>query len=130
MKNFLLCLAVVLLNACSHSSLTEQKEDRKFDGVWQGFGVQDNDTSWLIKMTLRAGRYAIDYPSLNCGGTLTLLRQDAISIEFNEKITYGKDICVDNGRTVLVQRGIDSAQFRWYYPDGKQGALGSMKRMP
>jgi hypothetical protein len=46
-------------------------------------------------MHITQGGATIDYPSLSCGGSLTLLSNSGTSAQFHEHITYGN--CVDGG---------------------------------
>ncbi len=72
-------------------------------GVWTGKGFQvlsdGKTTSWTINMRIdaRGNATSIDYPSLNCGGTLTYLRAIGDVREYRETLTYGKERCTNNG---------------------------------
>jgi LCCL domain len=63
-------------------------------GIWSGRGSQDgSELSILIGLTpgpteTVVGTFA--YPSLSCGGTLTLLSVDGQSIKLAENLTYGQ----------------------------------------
>ena len=46
-------------------------------------------------MHITQGGATIDYPSLSCGGSLTLLSNSGTSAQFHEHTTYGN--CVDGG---------------------------------
>lgn len=112
----------------SWSFTTNNVTSSGFEGIWNGSAVQINNTSWTIKVTIASGQYSIDYPSLSCGGYLVLLQESTNSIEFREYITYGTSSCVNNGKTVLVKTGANSAEYQWYYPDGSKGATGTVTR--
>ena len=59
-----------------------------FDGKWKGNGEQIG-SKWTIKINIDNDikKYTIDYPSLNCGRTLTLLSETNKKIEFRELLT-------------------------------------------
>jgi hypothetical protein len=106
-------------------------------GVWEGEGQQDG-LSWTIKITLAENESLIEYPSLECGGTLTLLVEEDAQLLFREDITYGMLTatecgCIDNGFVELTDQNDDSLIYRWYYPDedsnqGDLGAIGTVTR--
>jgi len=123
MKRLLVFAGILLFTACS-ANISESG----FDGIWEGAGIQDDNSSWTIKVTIVGDQYSIDYPSLSCGGQLVLLSSNSNEMEFKEKLTYGKSNCIDNGKTVIVKAGNNSAQFLWYYPDGRKGATGTLTR--
>ena len=56
-------------------------------------------------MVLKAGakRFAIEYPSLSCGGRWQLISLNAWRARFRERLDHGQDKCADNG-SVLIQR--------------------------
>jgi len=73
-------------------------------GTWEGTGYQTDDKStW--EMVLKAGgkRFAIDYPSLSCGGRWQLISLSTGRARFRERLDHGQDKCADNGN-VLIQR--------------------------
>jgi hypothetical protein len=101
-------------------------------GVWKGAGAQDNGSKWTILIALTPGKInsiagTVAYPSLNCGGELTLKRSSFQALELAEKITYGD--CVDQGTMVLKLISIGKLQFNWFYPDGKAGAIGRLQKI-
>jgi hypothetical protein len=103
-------------------------------GVWEGNGSQAS-SSWTISITLTPGTVnsvvgTIAYPSLSCGGTLTLHRINNQSIELDEKFSYGSRQCTP-GRVVL-QRSSDEQnqlEYKWLFPDGREGATGSVRKI-
>jgi hypothetical protein len=73
-------------------------------GTWEGTGYQiDSDTTWTMRLTVRGGKYLIEYPSLNCGGRWRRLSINSRVATFREQIAVGRDACVDQGR-VVIQR--------------------------
>jgi len=61
------------------------------------------------------------YPTLMCGGPLTLVTDAGDRREFDESITTGggPNGCVDGGRVVLVRSG-DQMSYEWFYQPGDQ----------
>jgi LCCL domain len=103
-------------------------------GVWEGNGTQAG-SSWTISISLTPGAVnsvvgTISYPSLSCGGTLTLHRIKNQSIELDEKFTYGSEKCVP-GRVVLQPSSDEQNQleYKWLFPDGTEGATGSVRKI-
>jgi hypothetical protein len=91
-------------------------------GVWEGEAVQrSNQTSWTISMALQPARKQgtagiIAYPSLACGGELTLVAASASETRLREHITFGS--CVDDGSIVVRVAGGGRLSWRWYTPNG------------
>jgi hypothetical protein len=103
-------------------------------GVWEGTGSQSS-SSWTISITLTPGTVnsvvgTIAYPSLSCGGTLTLHRIKTQSIELDERFTYGSNRCVP-GRVILQSSSDEKNQleYSWLFPDGRKGAAGSVRKI-
>ena len=99
------------------------------EGVWEGAGVQTNDSSWSIRVTIGDGKYLVEYPSLTCKGTLSLTEKTAGYLRAVETITSGKGNCIDGGVVVLVWRQPQEVDYLWYFPDGKMGAIGVLTRV-
>jgi hypothetical protein len=102
-------------------------------GIWEGIGFQyNNQHTWSIRMTLDSGQAgslngAIEYPSLQCGGELTLLRITDTFIELHEDITYGGN-CVDNGTITMRLTDEKTADWKWSYADGTEGAESTLTK--
>jgi hypothetical protein len=84
-------------------------------GTWEGQGFQKNRSgpvmSWSIRLRiLQNGNGTIEYPSLNCGGTLTRL-PTAVIAQYREHIDHGS-MCADNG-TVEIQVDRDKLLYHW-----------------
>lgn len=95
--------------ALSRVSSTVNHLPAGYAGVWRGRGVQTNPSSeWSILIGLSGSQVgvvvgAIAYPSLACGGELTLLEVIPESLMLHETITYGS--CVDEGIITLSLGG-------------------------
>lgn len=97
-------------------------------GVYRGIGYQNNGTSWSIEITVGRETSTIKYPSLFCGGVLSVKRVKDMRVEFYEDITYGNN-CVDNGVTVLsITDAADTFYYYWQYDNGVTGAVGTVRR--
>ncbi|MBL3591736.1 MAG: hypothetical protein JMN24_18440 [gamma proteobacterium endosymbiont of Lamellibrachia anaximandri] len=99
-------------------------------GIWEGEG-QQSGISWTIRIEIQANEQLISYPSLDCGGTLSLLEESEAQLLFWEDITYGP--CLD-GYMELTDQSATELVYRWYYPEagnqiGELGAIGSVTRI-
>lgn len=101
LRSFGLCL--LLLLACSVAS-AQSRSNSWIRGTWEGTGYQTDDKStWEMVLKAGAKRFAIDYPSLSCGGRWQLISISAWRARFRERLDHGQDKCAVNG-SVLVQR--------------------------
>lgn len=107
----------------------------QYVGTWKGDGVQDNGSKWSILIAITPGKVnsvvgTIAYPSLSCGGELTLRRVSDRSIALFENLTYLGNNCISRGTVVLKPTfSNDRLEFNWFYPDGKIGGNGSIERI-
>ena len=85
-------------------------------GHWCGIGEQTNPDGaksfWTARMRLAGTEGRMDYPSLDCGGTLAFERSDGAIDVYRERITYGHDRCIDDG-LVAVERMGTSVRWEW-----------------
>jgi hypothetical protein len=100
-------------------------------GIWEGVGEQPG-ISWTIKITLSRSEQLIEYPSLECGGFLTLLEEREGYLLFRETITFNT-ICADQGFIELVETGANSFDYNYYFPNtsnimGLLGATGQITK--
>jgi hypothetical protein len=101
-------------------------------GVWEGEGQQEG-ISWTIRIDLQENEQLIEYPSLNCGGFLTLLEESDAQLLFRETITFGTG-CVDQGFVELTDQSENELVYRYYWPGGGEemgelGAIGSVTKV-
>ncbi|NET25672.1 hypothetical protein [Okeania sp. SIO1I7] len=87
-------------------------------GIWEGSGVQNTGSEWSIFLALIPGPIdsivgTIAYPSLRCGGELTLQKFTEEKIELFENITYGKSSCVNQGYITL--EFVSRRKLNYYY---------------
>lgn len=91
-------------------------------GRWCGIGEQTNPDGtksyWTINLRLEGRQGHIEYPSLDCGGVLTFERTDSrLNMHFyRERITYGRDRCLDGGLLGVQQIGT-TLQWEWVGTD-------------
>jgi hypothetical protein len=99
-----------------------KQEEGKLTGVWEGEALQrSNQTSWTIAMALQPAKKQrtagiIAYPSLACGGELTLVAASTAETRLREQITYGN--CIDDGSIVVRTAAGGRLWWRWYMPNG------------
>jgi hypothetical protein len=103
-------------------------------GDWSGKANQNNNTAWPISLSIVPGTLGsvvgkIDYPSLNCGGELTLKRVTRNSIELFENLTYGAGPCVDRGTNILKLSSSRKLDFNWLNPRGELEAIGMLRKV-
>lgn len=71
----------------------------------------------------------VAYPSLNCGGELTLRRLNSDSIELFENLTYGTQRCINRGTVKLKFVSSRRLNFSWFTPGGSQDAEGIIQKI-
>ena len=91
----------------SRDAAAGRPADRKaFAGTWRGPVDQPGSQpySMAMKLRLRNGKLSgsVDYPELRCGGTLTEASGVPGGIMLTERITYGGDTCVSEGRWSMM----------------------------
>ncbi|MEH2193024.1 MAG: hypothetical protein V7K98_10310 [Nostoc sp.] len=101
-------------------------------GVWRGSAIQNNNTQWSILMTLIAENVdtivgTTAYPSLQCGGELTLNRVNNNAIELLEDITYGN--CIDYGIITLKRVSTKKLEFAWRSKKDPSIAAGEVQKI-
>lgn len=92
--------------------------------IWKGKGFQNDGQSWSILIKQQSSRWFIEYPSLACGGELKCLEVKKNHMKFREDITVGTDKCFNGGLIELHMKNDNTAEYYWYYPNGKKGAEG------
>ncbi|MES9991847.1 MAG: hypothetical protein ABW098_07830 [Candidatus Thiodiazotropha sp.] len=82
-------------------------------GLWEGEGQQPG-ISWTISIDLQLDQQLIEYPSLNCGGYLTLMEESDAQLQFRETITFGTGYCCDQGIVELTDQSETELVYRWF----------------
>lgn len=78
------------------------------EGEWAGEGYQsDTRTTWTVRLSVRNGSFAIEYPNIPCSGSWNLTNKHSRGASFTEYITQGTDRCVQNER-VMIEKVSDS----------------------
>lgn len=127
MNKFIFVCSLLLSLSCLAD--TGQSDTlNQFTGEWEGVGKQDNDTQWSIRVNIRPNLYVIDYPSLTCGGVLTLLNTTDTSLVFKETLTYGFAQCINHGEVVLNKVAEHKADYHWFSSQNKMEAVGNLTR--
>ena len=102
-------------------------------GIWEGEGQQQG-VSWTIRAVLQLDEQLIEYPSLNCGGFWELIEETEAQLSFRETITFGNNICADQGLVELTDQSENELIYRYYFADGAGGfqdevsAIGNLTR--
>ena len=99
----------------SHNAIPAKDNLTPKVGVWEGAGQQVG-ASWTIRIDIKKNEQLIEYPSLNCGGFLTLLENSETRLLFKETITFGRHSCVDQGFVALVDRTATELTYLYYWP--------------
>ena len=95
--------------------------DPSLTGTWVGTG-QQGEHSWPMKVTFGDDHAKVEYPSLGCGGRWepqTDSNVPGVVGQFNEKLEYGHDGCIDDG-AVRIRAAPDGLNFDWAPAVGAQ----------
>lgn len=99
MRRFASAAGLLLLSA---AVVCGQTRGGWLRGEWAGTGYQtDTDNTWTMKLTAKGRTYAVEYPSLECGGRWRLLSLTRSRAIFRETITRGTERCAQGGRVVI-----------------------------
>ena len=82
--------------------------------VWSGHGIQGHK-SWSMEVTFSGVDNIVRYPSLNCSGRWTRMRETEHSITYVESITKGSG-CLNYGIIQIVASGDDALSFNYHIP--------------
>ncbi|MCH2046545.1 MAG: hypothetical protein MK212_20685 [Saprospiraceae bacterium] len=131
MKIILLLLAPLLLH------IPNNRVDISWlDGRWKGLGYQPDgiEKTWSVDLTCNTEKedFTIQYPSLDCSGSWTIVESFENRIVFREKIKKGLDKCVPTG-VIIVTRINDNYISYSYFIEryGKQylSSFSTLKRI-
>lgn len=109
----------VVAIVCLFFSLTvavcpQGKSRTWLNGNWEGTGYQmDTDTTWTMSFRARGKRYRIEYPSLKCSGTWRLVSVNSRRAIFRERITVGRESCVDRGVVTIEKLNGSQIAYRF-----------------
>jgi hypothetical protein len=98
-------LGTLILTLILNSAIPGQTNPNTWiRGTWEGTGYQTDDQStWTMLLTVRGGKFSIEYPSLNCGGRWQSITLNSYRARFKERLDHGQDKCTDHGN-VVIQR--------------------------
>ena len=106
-------------------------EAQTLSGQWCGWGQQtgpgDYRSAWSGNLSLDGATGHMEYPSLQCGGTLTFEGVDGNVHWYRERITYGHDRCLDGGRVGVEPEG---TSMRWQWTGSGARATALLFRTP
>jgi hypothetical protein len=115
MKRFLAALVLLVLSAGA------QTRGGWLRGTWEGTGYQvDSASTWTMVLSLKRGRYTVEYPSLECVGRWRLVQVSRTRAIFRETITQGVDKCSNGGRVVLDRLNPRQIGVRFSYQDSRE----------
>ncbi|HRQ39775.1 MAG TPA: S8 family peptidase [Chloroflexota bacterium] len=101
-----------------------------FKGTWQGETNQGGNWTILFSLTSSVlGEIAgsLSYPSLRCGGELTLTEVSNNIAVFSQDITFGS--CVDNLMVSLEFMSDGVLLYKEYYPNGSVTGSGEVSKI-
>jgi len=87
-------------------------------GLWHGVGIQVDGQEWPMELQLEPGHVLVEYPTLDCGGYWTGLRNNKDLMLAIEHITHGITECLDGGLVRLKEYGDSALIYRWYDNNG------------
>jgi hypothetical protein len=82
------------------------------DGAWSGM-VAQGSLRYNVRMSAAGDQGRIEYPELGCGGTLFLQDSSGGTYRFRERITWGKDKCIDGGEILLAPTATSKWAYAW-----------------
>lgn len=109
-------MAVCLLLSVSFAAYPQSRGASWLKGTWEGTGYQlDTDETWTMRLKVQGSRFLIEYPSLNCGGEWKLVSINSGRARFKERITRGREECVDAGNVIVERLNGRQLAFRYSY---------------
>lgn len=123
-------LATVLLIGATIASSQTKSRPLRLNGTWEGTGYQiDDKSTWTMVLKARGRSFAIDYPSLSCGGRWRPISIGAARARFVEKLDRGQDKCANNGIMTIQRVNRNQVIFWWSYAgDTEVTASGVLTR--
>jgi hypothetical protein len=96
--------------------------------TWVGMFDQPNFGQYPVMLTM-ADFIRVDYPSLGCGGFLTVEAIEGGTAYLRERITYGRETCLD-GVEVQLSEQDRLLRFVVVLPTGSPGGEGRLSPVP
>jgi hypothetical protein len=70
----------------------------------------------------------IGYPSLGCGGNLDFIRTDGTSFWYRERLSYGKNKCIDGGTIQMRAHPLgDTTSWVWTWEGSGVSVRGVLR---
>jgi hypothetical protein len=87
-------------------------------GSWRGIGVQDDNQTWEIAVTIRStevGECAtVQYPGIPCSGVWNCTEHTRDGdLLAQEKILQGRGVCIDNGTMTMRVTSAGTLDWSW-----------------
>jgi hypothetical protein len=83
---------------------------------WAGEGVQSDGQRWTVEITLGETGALINYPSVPCGGTLSIVSAGAVQVVAREKIVVNFPACISGATVGLRVEAGGSLLLQWSDP--------------
>jgi len=110
--------ALIWLALASGAMAGDLRHRAEKQSRFYGVGWQDNGNHWSIELLLTPLGGQVAYPSLDCSGEWTLIRNRGSELEYVERITLGTENCVALGTVVLSALPGGRLLFTWReFPD-------------
>lgn len=107
-----------------------ERGPESFVGLWQGVGVQDDGSSWQMRVSIhgtRAGACAtVEYPTISCAADWFCQDDGGEVLRAREQLTEGRDRCIDGG--AIEMRLDTSGRLEWRYSGGGVSARATLRR--
>jgi hypothetical protein len=110
MKPLIAMITCLLASTLAVSPAPGQTLSGEWCGEAEQTGPGDYRSRWSAILALKGPTGRMDYPSLECGGTLTFEHARGTVFFYRERIDYGRDLCLDGGLIGIEPLG---ASVRW-----------------
>lgn len=98
----------------------QQSASSWITGNWEGIGYQPGVSTWTISLVADEegqGSFQISYPSLDCGGTWSLQKEEGGVYWFKESLAYGRSNCVDQVTVAITRVDANHITFSCFNPN-------------
>jgi len=104
------------------------------EGSWTGKGYQPNlgkDPYWdmdlVISLESGEGILKIEYPSIPCSANWEIISKELKRAVFVERLTKGKDRCIDGSKLTVTYVDQDHIQVVFYNPENDKEIYATAK---
>jgi hypothetical protein len=116
------CLCLMLVCPLASAPAEAQTLPGQWCGRAEQTGPGDHRAEWSAILSLKGAAGSMEYPSLQCGGTLTFEGTDGNVHLYRERIDYGRDRCLDGGLVGVEPVGT-SIRWEWTGSGARATAL-------